>query len=94
MKKSGNCCGRIQRNEKYKRDYVKVTIVLMLDLGETPQKIALFLGIDVSNVYRHLESYQTTGLDAYLENNYSGYWGLPQFTGDVEIARRVEQSVV
>ncbi len=23
----------IQRNEKYKRDYVKVTVLLMLDLG-------------------------------------------------------------
>ncbi len=65
----------IQRNEKYKRDYVKVTIVLMWDLGETPQKIALFLGIDDSTLYRHLESYQSKGLDGYLENNYSGYWG-------------------
>lgn len=65
----------IQRNEKSKRDYVKVTILLMLDLGETPQKIALFLGIDDGTVYRHLENYQTTGLDKHLENNYTGYWG-------------------
>lgn len=65
----------IQRNEKYKRDYVKVTVLLMLDLGETPQKIALFLGIDGSSVYRHSDTYQSKGLDAYLENNYSGYWG-------------------
>jgi transposase len=65
----------IQRNEKYKRDYVKVTVVLMLDLGETPQKIALVLGIDDSTVYRHLELYQSKGLDGYLDNNYLGYWG-------------------
>ena len=65
----------IQRNEKYKRDYVKVTVLLMLDLGETPQKIALFLGTDDSTIYRHLENYQTNGLDKYLENNYGGYWG-------------------
>lgn len=65
----------IQRNEKYKRDYVKVTVLLMLDLGETPPKIALFLGIDDSTVYRYLENYQTNGLDKYLENNYLGYWG-------------------
>ena len=65
----------IQRNERYKRDYVKVTVLLMLDLGETPQKIALFLGIDDSTIYRHLENYQTNGLDKYLENNYFGYWG-------------------
>lgn len=65
----------IQRNEKYKRDYVKVTVLLMLDLGETPLKIALFLGIDDGTVYRHLETYQTDGLDKFLENNYLGYFG-------------------
>ncbi len=31
----------IQR-QNHKRDYVKATVLLMLDLGETPQKIALF----------------------------------------------------
>lgn len=65
----------IQRNEKYKRDYVKVTILLMLDLGETPAKIALFLGIDDATIYRHSENYQTLGLDKFLDNNYLGYVG-------------------
>jgi transposase len=65
----------IQRNEKYKRDYIKVTVLLMLDLGETPQKVALFLGTDDSTIYRHWENYQTQGLDKYLENSYLGYWG-------------------
>lgn len=65
----------IQRNEKYKRDYVKVTVLLMLDLGQSPQNIALFLGIDDATVYRHLENYRTNGLDKYLSNNYLGYWG-------------------
>lgn len=65
----------IQRNEKYKRHYIKVTVVLMLDLGQSPLDIALFLGIDDGTVYRHLENYQAKGLDKYLENNYVGYWG-------------------
>jgi transposase len=65
----------IQRQEKYKRDYVKVTILLMLDLGETPLKVANFLGIDDSSVYRHLENFQTKGLDKFLGSNYFGYWG-------------------
>lgn len=47
----------------------------MLDLGETPLKIALFLGIDDTMVYRHLETYQTNGLDKFLDNNYLGYFG-------------------
>ena len=45
----------IQRNEKYKRDYVKATILVMPDSGETPSKIALFLGIDDGTIYRRLE---------------------------------------
>lgn len=65
----------IQRNEKYKRDYIKVTVLLMLDLGQSPPDIALFLGIDDATIYRHLENYQEKGLDKYLENNYQGYWG-------------------
>lgn len=65
----------IQRNEKYKRDYIKVTVLLMLDLGQSPPDIALFLGIDDGTLYRHLENYQKGGLDKYLENNYLGYWG-------------------
>ena len=39
---------------------VKVMVLLMLDVDETPSKIAHFLGIDDGMVYRHLENYQTT----------------------------------
>lgn len=69
----------IQCNEKYKRDYVKVTVLLMLDLDQAPQNIALFLGIAEATAYRHLENYQTNGLDKYLSNNYLGYWGKLDF---------------
>lgn len=64
----------VQRQNN-KRDYVKATVLLMLDLGETPPKIAVFLGIDDATVYRHLENYQENGLDKFLGNNYVGYWG-------------------
>ena len=65
----------MQRNEKDKRDYVKVTVLLRLDLGETPAKIALFLGIDDATVYRQAENYETNGVDKFLSNNYRGYFG-------------------
>ncbi len=63
----------IQRQNN-KRDYVKATVLLMLDLGETPQKIAVFLGIDDATVDRHLENYLWQGLDKFLGSNYFGYW--------------------
>jgi transposase len=64
----------IQRHNN-KRAYIKATVLLMLDLGETPLKIAVCLGIDDSTIYRHLENYQTNGLDKFLGTNYVGYWG-------------------
>jgi len=62
----------------------------MLDLGETPPKIALFLGIDDGTVYRRLENYQRRGLDGYLENRYFGYWGKPLVISISRIARGVK----
>ena len=64
----------IQR-QNHKRDYVKATVLLMLDLGETPQQIALFLGIDEATVYRHSENYQSNGLDKCLVTIISGIAG-------------------
>jgi transposase len=70
-----NLLRRLQRQEKYKRVYVKVTVLLMLDLGESPQKVALFLGLDDGTIYRYIENYQSDGLDRFLETNYHRYEG-------------------
>jgi DNA invertase Pin-like site-specific DNA recombinase len=56
----------IQRQNN-KRNYVKATVLLMLDLRQSPSKIALFLGTDDGTVYRHLENYQANGLDNFRE---------------------------
>lgn len=36
----------MQRNERHKRDYVKITVLLMLHLGQSIEIIALSLGWD------------------------------------------------
>jgi transposase len=53
----------IQQNEKHKRNYVKVTVLLMLHLGESLEKISIFLGISTQTVYSYSQTYQTKGLD-------------------------------
>jgi transposase len=63
------------QHQNNKRDYVKATVLLMLDLQQSVKDIALFLGIDDATVYRHLENYQQQGLDKFLGSNYFGYWG-------------------
>ena len=82
----------IQRQNN-KREYVKATVLLMLDLGENPPKIALFLGIDDSSVYRHLENYQTDGLDKYLGSNYLGYWGKLSSFQIAELRRELNEQL-
>ena len=65
----------IQRNEEHKRNYVKVTMLLMLDMEETPERVSAFLGLSSSQIYRNIETYKEKGRDYYLESHYTGYWG-------------------
>lgn len=82
----------IQRQNN-KRDYVKATVLLMLDLGETPPKIAGFLGIDDGTVYRHLENFQKGGLDKFLGSNYLGYWGKLSSFQIVELRKQLKEQL-
>ncbi len=65
----------IQQNEKHKKNYVKATVLLMLHLGESLEKISTFLGISTQTVKLYCKTYQEKGLDYYLDNHYVGYSG-------------------
>jgi DNA-binding NarL/FixJ family response regulator len=40
----------LQQNEKRKRNYVKITVLLMLHLGKSAEEIGLCLGISAATV--------------------------------------------
>jgi hypothetical protein len=65
----------LQRAEEAKRDYVKMTTILMLDQGFDPDQIEAVLGIDHTTVYRYAQSFRTLSLEAYLGDAYKGWWG-------------------
>ena len=44
---------KLQRNVIGRTDYARVTCVLMLALGSSPEFVAKNLGIDVATVYRY-----------------------------------------
>ena len=67
---------RYQRNVSDRRSYVKVTCILMLGKGLSPQTVSEYLGIDDSTVYRYAGSFLNDGLESYLRTDYKGYWGL------------------
>lgn len=65
----------MQRIEKDKRVYIKVTVLLMLHKGCTPQLIAESLGLDDSTVYRYRQGYEDLGLEDYLKTFFVAYSG-------------------
>lgn len=66
---------QLQKTESAKRDYVKITAIIMLDQGFDPDQIALALGIDHTTVYRYAQTYRRLGLQDYLGDAYQGWWG-------------------
>jgi transposase len=66
---------QIQRNV-IGTDYVKITSILMLHKGFTPQTVSESLGIDVSTVYRYAAQYSIGGITSLTANRYKGYWGM------------------
>ena len=66
----------MQRKEKDKRRHVKITTVLMLDGGFSPEEIAFTFGIDIATVYRNAERYRSsTNIEQYLSDKYTRYEG-------------------
>lgn len=58
-----------------RKQYIKVTVLVMLHQGHTVLTVASSLGIDDNTVYRHVKSFQKVGLQAYLKNNFVAYQG-------------------
>lgn len=65
----------LQRNEKHKRNYVKITVLLMLHLGKSAEDIALSLGISEETVSTYEEKFVRLGLEGYLNDDYKAYCG-------------------
>ena len=65
----------LQQNEKHKRNYVKITVLLMLHLGKSAEEIGLCLGISAATVSNYEKKYEQLGLDSYLEDNYVAHQG-------------------
>lgn len=66
---------KYQKQSSDRVSYIKVTVILMLDMQKGIEEIEEVLGIDGSTIYRYAERYQLDGLEKYLETNYKGYFG-------------------
>jgi transposase len=66
---------KLQRNMAGTPGYVRVTCILMLHNGRSPQTVSEDLGISLSCVYRYISQYQKDGIDELLNDSYKGYVG-------------------
>jgi len=66
----------LRRRERDKRRYVKLSVLLLLDSGRSPEEVAAILGLDGSTVYRYAAVYREKGLEGLLDNNWAPYGGL------------------
>jgi hypothetical protein len=57
---------QVQRNV-IGTDYIKVTRILMLHQGFSPQSVSESLGIDVSTVYRYAVQYSIGGISTLTQ---------------------------
>ncbi len=65
----------LQHLSKANRNYVKITVLLMLHLGKNEEEIALCLGISISTLKNYEKKYLQEGLDLYLKDHYQAYEG-------------------
>jgi transposase len=66
---------KLQKANKDKTVFIKVTVLLMLDQGFSVEVIANSLGIDESTLFRYQKNFKERGLDFYLDNRYVAYSG-------------------
>jgi len=63
---------KTHRSTKDKRSADKIKAILWLNKGWNFHQVADALFVDVSVIYRYLNTYQNEGLDSLIKNNYVG----------------------
>ena len=65
----------LQRTNKDRRVFIKVTVLLMLHMQFSAQDISASLGIDDDTVYRYRQAFENEGLETYLKSSFVAYSG-------------------
>lgn len=65
----------LRANTRDKFAYMKLSVLILLDMGKDYDEIVAILGIGRGTVTNCLKKYQTEGLDKYLDRHYVPYSG-------------------
>ena len=61
---------KMRRREKDLRKHTKLSVILNLDRGLSPQEVAEIFGIDDATVYRYIAAFKTKSLVDYIKGNW------------------------
>lgn len=78
----------MQKTNKDKKVFIKVTVLLMLDSGFSPEMVAQSLGIDDSTLFRYQKAWLESDLATYISTNYVPYSG--KLTDEQEVLLKIE----
>jgi len=67
---------QLQKQRRNEDGYVKVTVILLLDKRRPLASVADDLGLDETTVYRYARAFTALGVNKYLAQEQTGYWGL------------------
>ena len=83
----------LQKTNKDKKVFIKVTVLLMLDSGFSPEVVAATLGIDDSTVFRYKKAWLESDLPTYLETNYKAYSGKLTEEQEIRLKQELRQNL-
>ena len=84
---------KLQRNMAGTPGYVRITCVLMLHNGRSPQTVSEDLGISLSCVYRYVNQYQKAGVEELLNDSYKGYAGRLDHTQIAALRKELKEHI-
>jgi len=81
---------KLRRNTREKFAYMKLSVLILLDMGKDYDEIMGILGIGRGTVSNCLQKFQSEGLDKYLDKHYVPYSGK---MNEIQLARLDSEGV-
>jgi len=80
-------------NTRDKGAYMKLSVLILLDMGESYDRIELILGIGRGTITNCRQKYEKDGLDKYLDRHYVPYCGKLATEALQQIERQVSDGI-
>jgi transposase len=84
---------KLRKQTRDKKQYVKLSVILMLSSGYSSSQVEECLGIDGSTVYRYAKLYGSVSLSEYLKDHHVEYSGKLSEEQSLQVVKQVRDHV-